>query len=161
MTINDTACPLPQPTEAPDDEALTALLAAARNVAIVGASPRPTRTSHAVAVWLMENTDFELFLVNPMASEDDDIEGHGFFSALADLPVTPDIVVVFRRSEDVPPVAIDATEAGAAALWLQLGITHPEATAGARAAGMTTVENRCIKVEYARLREGIEAAKAS
>lgn len=157
MTVDNTACPLPQPTEAPDDAALAALLAGARTVAIVGASPRPTRTSHAVSVWLMENAHFELYLVNPMASDDDDIEGHGFYASLSELPVAPDIVVVFRRSEDVPPVALDAADTDAAALWLQLGITNPEATAGARAAGMVTVENRCIKVEYARLHEAIAA----
>ena len=107
----------------------------------------------------MNNTDYELYLVNPFGS-DADVEGHGFYAALSDLPVAPDLVVVFRRSEDVPPVADAAIEADASVLWLQLGIVNDVAAANARAAGLGVVQNRCIKVEYARLSERIEAAQA-
>jgi hypothetical protein len=68
--------------------------------------------------------------------------------------------VVFRRSEDVPPVADAAIEADASVLWLQLGIVNEPAAASARAAGLGVVQNRCIKVEYARLSEQIEAVRA-
>lgn len=154
------ACPLPSADQAPEDGVLADILARAESVAVVGASPNPLRTSHAIATWLMNNTDYELYLVNPHGG-DADIEGHGFFDSLADLPVPPDIVVVFRRSEDVPPVADAAVEAGAKVLWLQLGIVNDAAAAGVRAAGLGVVQNRCIKVEYARLRERIEATPAS
>ena len=154
------ACPIPSADQAPEDEVLAEILAHARSVAVVGASPNPLRTSHAISTWLMNNTDYELYLVNPNAG-DADIEGHGFFASLADVPVTPDIVVVFRRSEDVPPVADAAVEADAGVLWMQLGIVNEIAAATARAAGLGVVQNRCIKVEYARLRDQIEAARRS
>ncbi len=153
------ACPLPRADQAPTDDVLADILARSHSVAVVGASPSPLRTSHAVTTWLMNNTPYELYLVNPHGG-DADIEGHGFYSALSELPVAPDIVVVFRRSEDVPPVADAAAEADASVLWLQLGIENAVAAASARAAGLGVVQNRCIKVEYARLSDRIEAAQA-
>jgi predicted CoA-binding protein len=160
MTTQDAqaeACLMPRSSQAPADDILALILARSHAVAVVGASPHPDRTSHAVCTWLMNHTPFELYLVNPNAG-DADIEGHGFYASLADVPETPDIVVVFRRSEDVPPVAVDAVEADAAVLWMQLGIENEIAEATARAAGMDVVSNRCIKVEYARLRDKIVAA---
>jgi predicted CoA-binding protein len=163
MTNDDApaeCCPMPRASEAPADDVLTLILARSRAVAVVGASPDPDRTSHAVCTWLMNHTPFELYLVNPNAG-DADIEGHGFYASLADVPAAPDIVVVFRRSEEVPAVAVDAVAADAAVLWMQLGIDNEIAAATARAAGMDVIENRCIKVEYARLRDQIVAATAA
>lgn len=160
MTTSDVvpeSCPMPVASQAPADDVVALILARSHAVAVVGASPNPDRTSHAVCTWLMNHTPFELYLVNPNAG-DADIEGHGFYASLADVPVTADIVVVFRRSEDVPPVAIDAAATEAAVLWMQLGIENEIAAATARASGMDVVENRCIKVEYARLRDQIAAA---
>jgi predicted CoA-binding protein len=160
MTNHDApaeSCPMPRASEAPADDVLTLILARSRSVAVVGASPHPDRTSHAVCTWLMNHTPFELYLINPNAG-DADIEGHGFYASLADVPAAPDIVVVFRRSEEVPAVAVDAVAADAAVLWMQLGIDNEIAAATARAAGMDVIENRCIKVEYARLRDQIAAA---
>ncbi|WP_291379505.1 CoA-binding protein [Demequina sp.] len=154
------ACPLPRADQAPTDDALADILAQAHSVAVVGASPDPMRTSHAIATWLMNNTPYELYLVNPHGG-DADIEGHGFYASLSELPVAPDIVVVFRRAAEVPPIANAAVEADASVLWLQLGIENPVAAASAKAAGLGVVQNRCIKVEYARLRERIEATPAS
>ncbi len=150
---------MPLTSQAPADDVVALILARSRAVAVVGASPNQDRTSHAVCTWLMNHTPFELYLVNPNAG-DADISGHAFYASLADVPVTPDIVVVFRRSEDVPPVAVDAAAANAAVLWMQLGIENEVAAATARMAGMDVVENRCIKVEYARLRDQIVAATA-
>ncbi|MCB2412768.1 CoA-binding protein [Demequina sp. TTPB684] len=154
------ACALPRVDQAPADDVLAAILARSQAVAVVGASPDPMRTSHAIATWLMNNTPYEVYLVNPFGG-DADIEGHGFYSALSELPVAPDIVVVFRRSADVPPVADAAVEADASVLWLQLGIENAEAAASAGAAGLGVVQNRCIKIEYARLRDQIEAIQAT
>lgn len=152
------ACPMPLPNQAPEDDELALILARSRTVAIVGASPRPTRTSHAIALWLMENTRYEVFLVNPMAG-DADIDGHGFYAQLSDVPVTPDIVVAFRRAEDIPPVADAAIACDAAVLWMQLGIENEQAAGLARAAGLDVIQNRCIKVEYARLKDKIDALR--
>jgi predicted CoA-binding protein len=157
--IDAEVCPMPSTADAPGDTELARVLARTHNVAVVGASPNPDRTSHQIAVWLMENTPYEVFLVNPRA-EDQDIRGHGFFPSLADLPVMPDLVDVFRRPEEVPPVARDAIAVGAATLWMQLGIRNDEAAQQCLAAGLTVIQNRCIKVEYHRLRDQIEVARA-
>ncbi|MFW7414171.1 CoA-binding protein [Demequina sp. SO4-18] len=155
------ACPTPTAgrASAPDDDALVELLARARTVAVVGASPNDHRTSYSIAAWLMTRTPYEIYLVNPMA-EGQEIRGHGFYASLADLPVVPDIVDVFRRSEHVPPVAEDAIEVGAGALWMQLGVSHEDAASQALDAGLDVVQNRCIKVEYERLRDAVEQAAA-
>lgn len=149
------ACAAPTSAQAPDDSAMVDLLAKARTVAVVGASPSDHRTSYSIAVWLMTHTPYEVYLVNPMA-EGEEIRGHGFYASLADLPVVPDIVDVFRRSDHVPPVADEAIEVQAQALWMQLGVVNDQAAAKAADAGLTVVQNRCIKIEYERLRNLIE-----
>lgn len=152
-------CPAPAPGHLPADDVLVTALAAARTVAVVGASPSDHRTSYAIAVWLMENTPYEVFLVNPVAVGEE-IRGHAFYASLDDLPVRPDIVDVFRRSEHVGPVAADAVAAQASVLWLQLGVVNDEAASVARDAGLTVVQNHCLKVEYDRLRNPIEQTMA-
>lgn len=161
MSLDD-ACPLPFASQAPDDDALASLLARATTVAVVGASPNPEKTSHGVVRWLTEFAHFELSLVNPAAAQAGATIGDlGFAPSLDALGFAPDIVVAFRRSEDIPPVAADAIAAGAGTLWMQLGIVNEAAAADAVAAGLAVVQNRCLKVEYARLRGAIEAARAS
>ena len=155
MTI-EAACPLPQGSDAPADDALVEVLARARTVAVVGASPDPSRTSHRIAVWLMEHTDYEVYLVNPVAG-DTEIRGHAFYASLQDVPVDVDIVDIFRRSELVPPVVDDAIAVGAPVVWMQLGVRNAESAERAAAAGATVVQNRCLKVEYARLADKITA----
>lgn len=150
---------MPISADAPDDAAMARMLGRVNSVAVVGASPDPSRTSHQIAVWLMEKTPYEVFLVNPLAG-DADIEGHGFYPSLSSLPLVPDLVDVFRRPEHVPPVADEAIAVGALALWMQLGIRNEEAATAATKAGLAVVQNRCIKVEYRRLADRIEVARA-
>ncbi len=154
------ACPAPSADQAPDDAMMVDLLATSQTVAVVGASPNDHRTSYSIAAWLMTRTPYEVYLVNPVA-EGQEIRGHGFYASLDELPVVPDIVNVFRRSEHVPPVAEQAVSVGAGALWMQLGVVHAEAAAVAREAGLDVIQNRCIKVEYERLRDQIERAATS
>jgi predicted CoA-binding protein len=158
--LDDALCAMPQTGQAPDDAALSRTLANATSIAIVGASPDEARTSHQIATWLMDHTPYEVYLVNPMAM-DGEIRGHGFYGSLDELPVVPDIVDVFRRAEFTPEIAADAVAAGADTLWLQLGVVNDEAMRIARSAGLTAVENRCIKVEYARLHDRIQSARAA
>jgi predicted CoA-binding protein len=153
------SCPMPLSAQAPDDDLLAEAIAAATTVAVVGASPNEARTSHQIAVWLMENSHLEVFLVNPAAGEAE-IMGHGFYESLAELPTPPDIVDVFRRPEFVGAIAEDAVASDARLLWLQLGVVNDSAIERARDAGLVGVQNRCIKVEYDRLRDKIEAARA-
>lgn len=158
MSETGDLCPMPARGEAPGDDAMVQLLAGAETVAVVGASPNEHRTSHQIATWLMDHTPYQVYLVNPAAGREE-IRGHGFYATLDELPVVPDIVDVFRRSEHTPPVATEAAVVGAGALWLQLGIRNDPAMETARASGLTYVQNRCIKVEYARLRDRIEEAR--
>ena len=83
--------------------------------------------------------------MNPTASE---IFGRKAYKSLAEVPGPIDIVEVFRPSPETPEVARQAAAAGAKALWLQSGITHPEARAVAEKAGMAYVEDRCMMVEH-------------
>ena len=131
----------------PTDAELTAFLSALRTAAVVGLSPRPDRPSHDVARYL-QSRGLTILPVNPAVQE---VLGADSVASVDDLTAAPDVVVVFRRPEDVPAVADAAVRRGARALWLQLGIRHPEAEAAAAAAGLFVVADRCIKQEFRRL----------
>lgn len=132
---------------APDDAELTAFLAAIRTAAVVGVSPRPDRPSHEVARYL-QSRGIRVLPVNPRIAE---VLGASCWPDVDALPEVPDVVVVFRRPEEVAEVASAAVRSGTRGLWLQLGIRHPAAEAAARAAGLTVVADRCIKLEFQRL----------
>lgn len=159
---SDDACvpSAPRADQAPPDAELAVLLARTRSVAVVGLSPRPSRTSHHIGAWLQKNTPYDLYWVNPMAAGQE-VLGQPVYASLAELPVVPDLVDVFRRSEDIPPVVDAAVAIGAKTVFMQLGIANAEAAAMACGAGLTVIQNRCIKVEYARLRDAINAARAT
>lgn len=131
----------------PDDAALRELLAQTRTIAVVGLSPNPLRPSHGVAAYL-QRAGYRIIPVNPTCAE---VLGERCFASLRDIPEKVDIVDCFRRSEEILPLARDAIAIGAKALWMQLGVQHDEAAALARAAGLTVVSNRCLKIEHARL----------
>lgn len=124
-------------------------LLADTDLAVVGLSPKPHRTSHQVSAY-MQRAGYSLTPVHPRCV---DVLGevcHPDLSAAAAAgPIG--IVNIFRRSEDVPPVVDEAIAVGARSIWMQLGIAHPEAAERARAAGIPVVMDRCIKVEHARL----------
>ncbi len=133
-----------------------AILRRTRSVAVVGASSNPARASNFVITYLTSSsTDFDVYLVNPRETE---ILGLPVHPTLADLPVTPDLVDVFRRSEDLPAVAEEAVAAGAGTFWAQLGLWSDEAAAIASAAGLDVVMNRCLKIEHARFHGGLHLA---
>lgn len=131
----------------PDNAALRELLAQTRTIAVVGLSPNPLRPSHGVAAYL-QRAGYRVIPVNPTCAE---VLGERCFASLRDIPEKVDIVDCFRRSEEILPLARDAIAIGAKALWMQLGVQHDEAAALARAAGLTVVSNRCLKIEHARL----------
>jgi uncharacterized protein len=131
------------------------LLATCRKVAVVGLSPHPYRTSHEVSA-VMQAAGWKIIPVNPVAAaRGEPILGEKVYATLADAATheTIDLVNVFRNAADVPPVVDDAIAIGAPAIWLQLGIRHDAAMAKARAAGLRTVQDKCLKVEL-RLRGG-------
>ena len=133
-----------------------AMLDNARSVAIVGASANPARASNFVATYLLSSSaDFDVYLVNPRETE---ILGEPVYGSLQDLPVVPDIVDVFRRPEDLPPIAEESVELGAKVFWAQLGLHSDEAAAIAHDAGLGAVMNRCLKIEHARFHGGLHLA---
>ena len=122
------------------------IIQSAQSVALVGVSANVLRSSNFVAAYLVR-TDLDMYPVNPMY---DEILGLKSYPSLADLPVVPDIVDVFRRRDELPNVVDDAIAIGAKVVWFQLGLRHDEAAAKATAAGLQVVQDRCLKIEHAR-----------
>jgi predicted CoA-binding protein len=119
-----------------------------KTVAIVGASDNPARASNEVWRYLKSASDYALYLVNPTISA---IDGTPVYPSLADLPVVPDLVDVFRRHEHLPAVLHDTIAVGAKVLWLQLGLADERIARDGEAAGLDVVMDRCLKVDHARL----------
>ncbi|WP_445168065.1 CoA-binding protein [Mycolicibacterium sp. Dal123E01] len=136
--------------DSPDSAELQQILRDTRTVAVVGVSDNPDRPSNEVYQYLAKHSDFELYPVNPNISE---IDGTRVYPSLADLPVVPDMVDVFRRYDDLPGVLAEtlALSPRPKYLWLQLGLWHDEVGEQAQAAGLRVVMDRCLKVDYARL----------
>jgi predicted CoA-binding protein len=124
------------------------LLRAAKTVAIVGVSDKADRASHAVAKYLLENSDYELFFVNPLLES---VLGQKVYKSLSEIETHIDIVDVFRKPADCLAVLNECIEIGADAIWLQLGISVPEVATQGSEAGLSVVMDRCIKIDYAAL----------
>jgi predicted CoA-binding protein len=132
----------------PDADEIKRILEESRNVAVVGLSDSPFRTSHAIAS-AIQRAGYRIFPVNPNLTGP--VLGEQPYATLQEVPEPIDIVDVFRRSEKVPPVAEDAVAAGAKVLWLQSGVINTEAARYAEEHGLTVVMDRCIKVDHAML----------
>jgi predicted CoA-binding protein len=132
------------------DEEIRQLLLNSKVIAVVGLSANPDRASNQVA-WYLHHQGYRLFGVNPACPEQELFGGVPMLASLDEVPEPIDIVDVFRRPEYTPDVARAAVAAGAGALWLQLGIRNDEARAIAEEVGLTYVEDRCLKVDHARL----------
>ncbi|CAA9424258.1 MAG: hypothetical protein AVDCRST_MAG78-1248 [uncultured Rubrobacteraceae bacterium] len=132
----------------PDSGEIKRILEESRNVAVVGLSESPYRTSHAIARAL-QSSGYRIFPVNPNLTGP--VLGEEPYATVEEIPERIDIVDVFRRSEKVAPVAEDAVAAGAKVLWLQSGVINAEAARYAEEHGLTVVMDRCIKVDHAML----------
>ena len=134
----------------PTDEEVRALLTRARTIAMVGLSDKPDRDSNEVARYLI-GQGYRIVPVNPTVPE---ILGARSYPSLSAIPsdVRIDVVDIFRRSDQVPPVVDEAIARRAPAVWMQLGVEHAGAAARARAAGAVVLENRCIMVDHRRLK---------
>ena len=115
---------------------------------MVGLSDRPERASFGVAQY-MQAQGYRIIPVNPNALE---ILGEKCYAALLDIAHPIDMVNVFRRSEDVLPIAQQAVQIGATCLWQQIGVVNEEADALAQANGLISVMDRCLKVEHRALK---------
>jgi len=132
------------------------ILRETRTLAMVGASPNPARASNFVATYLLSTSAYEVWFVNPNATE---ILGRPVYPSLADLPGVPDLVDVFRRMEDIPAVLDDVLELdGVRTFWLQFGLYDETLAKRGEAAGLTVVMDRCVKVEHARFHGGLHLA---
>ena len=132
---------------APGDAVLRDLLESRPLIALVGASTRPDRPSHEVMRALLEH-GHDIVPVNPRERE---VLGRPCYPDLRSIPRRVQLVDVFRRAEATPDIARQAVEAGARALWLQVGIVSAEAATIARTAGLIVVMDRCTWVEHQRL----------
>lgn len=130
------------------------ILRQSESVAMVGVSANPLRSSNFVATYL-RRTGLRLYPVNPNY---DQVLGMRCYPTLADLPEPPDIVDCFRRAEDLPAVVEEAIAVGAKVVWFQLGLRNDRAAARAREAGLSVVQDRCLKIEHARFAGGLHLA---
>jgi predicted CoA-binding protein len=131
----------------PADSELARLLSDASVIAMVGASSNPEKPSHAIMRQL-QHAGYRVIPVNPRETM---VLGERAYASLADIPEHVDIVDVFRRAEDTPPIADEAVAIGARALWLQQGIVSEEAATRAGRGGLVTVMDKCIGATRAAL----------
>lgn len=125
------------------------ILRKSKRIAVVGLSDKPERPSYDVASYLAAH-GYVIIPVNPMISE---WKGIKAYASLSDIPRDErvDVVDIFRKSEDVPPIVEEAIKIGAKAVWMQLGIANEAAAERAREAGLSVVMDKCMKIEHARL----------
>ena len=141
---------------APDMYDRLKILQLYRHVAVVGVSADPYRPSHFVAIYLQAE-GYDIIPINPRYAGQT-LLGKRVYASLTEAKEageTIEIVDVFRKAQDVPPVAEEAAAIGAKVLWLQLGIRSEEAGRLAHQAGLIFVEDRCIKIEHARFFGGL------
>jgi predicted CoA-binding protein len=131
------------------------ILTSYKTIAMVGLSSDPMRPSHFAAIYMLAE-GYDVIPVNPRYAGQT-ILGQPVYASLDDIP--PDrgveIVDVFRKPSDVPPIAEQAIAIGAKVLWMQLGVVNPEAARHAREAGLEVVMDRCVKIEHARFFGGL------
>jgi len=132
-----------------------ALLDRSKTVAMIGASPNPTRPSYFVFSYLRTRGRFDVTPINPTISRIDGIAAYPSLTAYAQAHGAPDIVDVFRRPDQVMPIVEEAIAVRAPAIWFQYGVINEDAIRRADEAGLDVVVDRCIKVESARFDGGL------
>ena len=134
-----------------DIQTLRRILAESKTIAVVGLSDKWHRPSNFAAKYLKEH-GYKIIPVNPGKGE---ILGEKCYPSLLDIPDKVDVVDIFRKPADVPPIVEEAIKIGARVVWMQIGVINEEAAKRARDAGLEVVMNRCMKIEHARLFGGI------
>jgi len=127
-------------------DAILELLKKYNAIAVVGLSSNPMRPSYGVTEY-MQGAGYRIIPVNPNETE---VLGQKSYARLEDVPEKIEIVNVFRRAEEVPPVVESAIRVGAKVVWMQMGIENQESAERARAAGLVAIEDACILVEHRR-----------
>jgi uncharacterized protein len=126
------------------DDPVSEILKSSKTIAVVGLSSRRIRPSYAVAQY-MQSAGYRIIPVNPHETE---VLGEKSYARLEDIPERVDIVDIFRRSEHVPEIVESAIRIGARAVWMQEGVTHAEAAARGRRAGLFVIEDSCILKQH-------------
>jgi uncharacterized protein len=126
---------------------IAAILQTCRTIAVAGLSPKENRPSHQVARYLLV-AGYTIIPVNP---GHDRMLAQPCYPCLTAIPVPVEIVNIFRRAPEVPPLVDEAIAIGARVIWMQEGIVHEEAARKARQAGLTVIMNRCLKTDHAML----------
>jgi predicted CoA-binding protein len=134
---------------APSVDPIFNILTKYKTIAVVGLSSNPTRPSYGVTEY-MQGSGYKIIPVNP---NETDVLGEPSYASLDEVPQKIEIVDIFRRPEEVPPVVDAAIRAGAKVIWMQQGIANEPAAEKARAAGITVVMDACILVEHKRRRQ--------
>ena len=137
-----------------DIASLRRVLNTCRTIAVVGLSAEWHRPSFFAAKYMQQH-GYRIVPVNPRYEQ---ILGERCYATLEDIPHPVDMVDIFRREADVPPIARSAVAMGAKCLWQQIGVRNLEADALVRAAGMDSVMDRCVKIEHARILGGLNWA---
>ena len=135
----------------PEDERLTQVLLETRTIAMVGASLKPVRASHRVGTY-MAAQGYRVIPVNP-GHAGEMLFGEPIVAKLEDIDTPVDMLNIFRRSDQIPPVVEHglAVLPGLKSVWMQLGLESAEARAMAEGQGKTVIGNRCLYIEHLRL----------
>ncbi len=128
----------------PASSELCEILRKSKNIAIYGLSSHPLKTSRTIADYLLSK-GYNVYGVNPLVFE---LPGIKVYRTLTDIPVKIDIVDVFRPSESIPQIIPEVLEKKPGVLWLQLGIRNDDAVKSVIDAGITSVQNTCIKIQH-------------
>jgi predicted CoA-binding protein len=131
------------------DQEIKEVLLSSKTVAVIGISPKEDRLSYGVASYLKSKG----YRIIPVRPDGDKILGEKVYHSLTEIPreIEIDVVDIFRKSEDVPPVVEEAIHRGAKVVWMQEGIINQEACTKAEKAGLKVVMDRCTKKEHQRL----------
>ena len=131
------------------DEELKKIFKNCKTVAVVGISPKEDRPSYRVASYLQSKG----YRIIPVRPDGDTILGETVYPQIMEIPkeIEIDVVDIFRKSEEVPPIVEEAIRRGTKIVWMQEGVIHQKAGEDAEKAGLKVVMNRCIKKEHERL----------
>ena len=130
-----------------NDKTMKDILLSTKTIASVGLSSNTEKESYWIVSYLKDQ-GYHIIPVNPTATE---ILGEKAYPNLESVPEKIDVVQVFRKSEDVPPVVEDAIKVGAKVIWMQEGIVNEEAARKAQEAGLQVVMDACMRATHRRL----------
>ena len=131
------------------EEEIKKIFSSSKTVAVIGISPKEDRPSYIVASYLKSKG----YRIIPVRPDGEWILGEQVYHSLSEIPreIRVDVVDIFRRSEDVPPIVEEAVQRGIKVVWMQEGVIHKEASEKAEKAGLKVVMDRCMKKEHQRL----------